>query len=104
MFNFYIVCQNCNKRFYKEDDLITHYQICFNSGVYQRQAQELINMVHTNNVASLLGSNTETNPFLPDNLNEYVDWELIKNKDTGVNLWIHKGLQKPTGKYLLFLK
>ena len=48
---------------------------------------------------NILNDNTESNPFIPDNLNEYIDWESNKNEETGIIIWHQKEIKKPNRKY-----
>lgn len=89
------LCHNCNKRF-RDEDLIMHYQVCFNNNHNSQQINEVINFINSNN--NILNQINDANPFVPDNLNEYIDWELKKNPDTGINIWFNKGKLYPTGK------
>ena len=93
----YTTCSNCRKKFYDETQLIQHYQICFNARDFNQNINEVINIISNNQVISNL-ANSESNPFIPDNLNEYIDWEIHKNENTGINMWIQKEILKPEGK------
>lgn len=88
-----IKCQNCQLKFSTEDALIIHYQNCLNN---IHNVNEVINFINVNSM--IQNQLKEANPFIPDNLNEYIDWELIKNEDTGINNWIQKQILTPSSK------
>ena len=92
------VCQNCNSKFYTDDELVAHYQMCWNKSQHYNQ---VINFINSNN-NSMTYSNLEVdhNPFVPDNLNEYVNWIMNKNPNSGINLWLQKEIVKPSGTIL----
>lgn len=92
------ICHNCNRRF-RDEDLIVHYQICFNrQSSINQQVNQVINFINSNSEILASQINNDSNPFVPDNLNEYIDWELKKNPNTGINIWYNKGVVTPSGK------
>jgi len=83
-------CGRCRQSFNTENELLQHYEICF--GGEGNNSIPVLNNIVSFDVNAV--NTPETNPFIPDDLYEYIDWEVETDEESGINTWKNKGVIK----------